>query len=204
MRVVIFDNLDSFTHNLAQALGGLGADVVTCRPDRATRSILACAPDRLVLSPGPGRPEEASACERLLREAAGSVPVLGVCLGMQVIARAWGAAVERAPEPVHGRATAVLHDGLGVYAGVANPFMAGRYHSLAVVPDTLPAGLVPTAWSDGVLMGLRHATLAIEGVQFHPESVLTPLGHLILANFVAPPPARSVHCASQATDDKFL
>ena len=188
MRVVIFDNLDSFTHNLAQLLGGLGADVIACRPGRGPAACLSLRPDRIVLSPGPGRPEDAGECGRLLLTAAGQVPILGVCLGMQLTALAFGGRVVRGDEPVHGRASPVSHDGQGIFRGLPHPLVAGRYHSLAVVPASLPPSLRPTAWAGDVLMGLRHATLAIEGVQFHPESVLTPDGTRLLANFLGAEP----------------
>lgn len=184
MRVVIIDNFDSFTHNLAQAFGALGADVRVVRNDVDASLVVGAAPDRLVLSPGPGGPERTGCCREVVARLQGRVPILGVCLGMQLLAVMEGARVVRAPEPVHGRATAVEHDGRGIFHGIADPCDAGRYHSLAVAPDSLAPPLVPTAWSKGVLMGLRHLRLPTQGIQFHPESVLTAEGPLMLANFL--------------------
>jgi anthranilate synthase/aminodeoxychorismate synthase-like glutamine amidotransferase len=184
VRVVIVDNFDSFTYNLAQAFGALGADVHVVRNDVDARVALAILPDRLVLSPGPGGPARTGSCREIVAGLQGRIPILGVCLGMQLLATIEGARVVRATRPVHGRATPLEHDGLGIYRGLPSPCEAGRYHSLAVDPASLPPSLVPTAWSGGVLMGLRHARLAVEGIQFHPESVLTPHGAPMLANFL--------------------
>jgi anthranilate synthase/aminodeoxychorismate synthase-like glutamine amidotransferase len=184
VRVVIVDNFDSFTHVLAQVLGGLGAEVLTPRNDTSLGAVLALAPDAVVLSPGPGPPERSGISRDVLQAFAGRIPLLGVCLGMQVIAMAAGASIVRAPEPVHGKASPLSHDGRGVYQGLAQRVPVGRYHSLAVAAGSLPGPLRATSWSEGVLMGLRDESGAVEGVQFHPESVLTPDGPAMLANFL--------------------
>lgn len=184
MRVLLLDNFDSFTHNLAQAFGGLGAEVIVRRNDVPAADLLALRADRVVISPGPGTPERTGNCAAFLAALSPSVPVLGVCLGMQLLAQMAGARVERAGEPVHGRSSRLEHDGAGVFEGLPQGLPVARYHSLCVVSGSLPPELVPTAWAGGVLMGLRHATLPREGVQFHPESVLTPQGPAMLANFL--------------------
>jgi para-aminobenzoate synthetase/4-amino-4-deoxychorismate lyase len=187
-RVLVLDNYDSFTYNLVQRLGTLGAAVEVVRNDQATvAELVAAARDgaftHLVVSPGPGRPEDAGVSTGAVAALAGLVPVLGVCLGHQCIGLAFGATVVRSGRPVHGRRSLVHHDGRGVYAGLVAPFAAGRYHSLVV--DDLPDDLVATAYTgDGVLMGLRHRTLPVEGVQLHPESILTDLGEVLLAGFL--------------------
>jgi anthranilate synthase/aminodeoxychorismate synthase-like glutamine amidotransferase len=187
--VLVLDNYDSYTYNLAQRLGTLGAEVDVVRNDRVTVAELvarATAGDfsHLVVSPGPGRPEDAGVSVEAVAALGDLVPVLGVCLGHQCIGLAFGAAVVRSPRPVHGRRSLVHHDGRGVYAALDAPFAAGRYHSL-VVTD-LPDALVATAYTgDGVLMGLRHRTLPVEGVQLHPESILTELGDSLLAAFLS-------------------
>ena len=187
MRVVIVDNYDSFTFNLAQGLAQLGAevDVIRADDDRLAEAI-ASRPDRLVISPGPGRPEAAGRSPALVREApAAGIRTLGVCLGLQCAAVAFGAAVVRAPEPRHGKTSAVRHDGKGIFAGVPDPTTATRYHSLMVDERSLPHDLEVTARSeDGVVMALRHRTLPLEAVQFHPESVLTADGPAMLRNFL--------------------
>ena len=186
-RVLLVDNYDSFTYNLAQAFGALGAAVTVMRADdRALDAALDARPDRLVISPGPGRPEAAGRSPDLVREApTRGIPTLGVCLGLQCAAVAFGAKVIRAPEPRHGKTSLVRHDGSGIFAGVPDPTEATRYHSLMVDAATLPPELVVTARSDdGVVMALRHRTLPLEAVQFHPESVMTADGMRMLENFL--------------------
>jgi para-aminobenzoate synthetase component 2 len=184
-QILVVDNYDSFVFNLVQYLGQLGADCEVVRNDEATAA-RARAFDGVLLSPGPGTPEAAGACVDMVRHLAGEVPLFGVCLGLQAIAVAYGADVARAPELLHGKTSIVHHDGSGVLHGLPDPFTATRYHSLAVREDTLPDQLLVTAHSaSGVVMAARHATLAVEGVQFHPESVLTEGGHLMLANWLA-------------------
>ena len=186
-RVLLVDNYDSFTFNLAQAFLALGAEVDVVRADDPRLdAAFATRPDRLVISPGPGRPEVAGRSPALVREApALGIPTLGVCLGLQCAAVAFGASVVRAPEPRHGKTSLVRHDGKGIFAGVPLPTEATRYHSLMVDERTLPKELVVSARADdGVVMGLRHTTLPLEAVQFHPESVLTPDGLKMLENFL--------------------
>ena len=185
-RVVVVDNYDSFTYNLVQALGALGCDLVVRRNDAVdTEGIAALRPDAIVLSPGPGRPEDAGVTPRVVADLGATVPVLGVCLGHQAICQSLGAAIVAAPEIVHGKPSEVRHVGTGLYDGVSDPFTAGRYHSLVADAATLPDVLEVTAWTDDVVMGVRHRTLRLEGVQFHPESVLTDEGPRVLSNFVA-------------------
>ena len=183
-RVLVVDNYDSFVFNLVQYLAQLGADCTVRRNDEV-RVADAEGYDGVLLSPGPGTPERAGVCVDLVRHCAGSVPVLGVCLGHQAIAVAYGATVTRAPELLHGKTSEVVHPGVGVLAGIPSPFTATRYHSLAVDPDTVPAELEVTGMTrSGVVMGLRHRSRPVEGVQFHPESVLTEGGHRMLANWL--------------------
>jgi para-aminobenzoate synthetase component II len=185
-RVLVVDNYDSFVFNLVQYLAQLGADVVVRRNDEVTvDDVDELGVDGVLLSPGPGRPEDAGICVELIRARAESLPILGVCLGHQAIAVAYGGSVVRAPELLHGKVSQVSHEGAGVLAGLPNPFIATRYHSLAVDPESLPAELEVTARStSGVVMGLRHRDRPVEGVQFHPESVLTEGGHRLLANWL--------------------
>jgi para-aminobenzoate synthetase component 2 len=183
--VLVIDNYDSFVFNLVQYLGQLGAECDVRRNDEVA---VEAAEDYagVLLSPGPGTPEEAGVCVDMVRHCAGRVPVLGVCLGHQAIAVAYGGHVGRAPELLHGKTSQVHHDGVGVLTGLPSPFTATRYHSLTLEPSTVPAELEITAWTEsGVVMALRHRTYAIEGVQFHPESVLTEGGHRMLANWLA-------------------
>ncbi|HEY4929246.1 MAG TPA: aminodeoxychorismate/anthranilate synthase component II [Acidimicrobiales bacterium] len=186
-RVLVIDNYDSFVYNLVQELGELGADPVVHRNDAIdVDGIRAAAPDLILISPGPGRPEDAGVSLAVIEELAGVIPILGVCLGHQAIGQAFGGDVVRAPSLMHGKTSAIHHDGSGVFDGLPDPFTATRYHSLVVEPTTVPDVLEVTARTvDGVIMGLRHRTLAVEGVQFHPESLLTPEGPSLLANFLA-------------------
>ena len=186
-RILVVDNYDSFVYNLVAYLGQLGAECVVRRNDDVDAGDLgALHVDGVVLSPGPGVPEKAGNCIDLVRAAAGRTPLLGVCLGHQAIAVAYGGTVARAPELLHGKTSEVVHDGHGVLAGLPSPFTATRYHSLAVDESTLPAELEVTARTEsGVVMGLRHRGLDVEGVQFHPESVLTQGGHQLLATWLA-------------------
>ena len=183
-RILVVDNYDSFVFNLVQYLGQLGADVDVRRNDEVTPDE-AVEYDGVLLSPGPGTPEGAGVCMDVVRQCAGQVPILGVCLGHQAIAAVYGGVVERAPELLHGKTSLVHHHGEGVLVGLPEPFTATRYHSLAVRPDSVPAELEVTGTTDtGVVMALRHRTLPVEGVQFHPESVLTEGGHRLLANWL--------------------
>jgi anthranilate synthase component 2 len=183
--ILLIDNYDSFTWNLAQYLGELGAPPVVKRNDEITLDeISALRPARIVISPGPGRPESAGISVDVIPRFGPSTPLLGVCLGHQAIGFAFGGEVVRAPQLMHGKVSAVVHDGKGLFKGVSQPFTAGRYHSL-IVADPLPAELEAAAHTeDGTLMALRHRTLPIHGVQFHPESVLTREGHQMLRNFL--------------------
>jgi anthranilate synthase component 2 len=185
--VLVIDNYDSFTFNLVQYLGELGAEVAVVRNDAKTvREIAAMRPDRVVISPGPGRPEDAGVTMDVIRELGSNTPILGVCLGHQAIGAVFGGSVIRAPAPMHGKTSMIEHDGKGVFRGIDSPLVASRYHSLVVAESTVPADLEITARSqdDNTVMGLRHRTLPIHGVQFHPESVLTDAGHRLLRNFL--------------------
>jgi anthranilate synthase component 2 len=186
--ILLLDNYDSFTFNLYQALTQLGADVDVVRNDQTTVAEIASRIDDIdgiVVSPGPCTPSEAGISVELIRELAGQTPILGVCLGHQAIAEAFGAIVEHAPILMHGKTSRIAHDGKGVYEGLPDPFTATRYHSLSIRPGTLPKELKITSESeDGVIMGVRHESMPIEGVQFHPESILTTEGSRLLANFL--------------------
>jgi len=186
-RVLVIDNYDSFVYNLVQYLGELGASPIVRRHDVVTlEDVETLEPDAVLVSPGPGRPENAGVSTTVIRWAAGRVPLLGVCLGHQAIGAAWGGSVIRAPEVMHGKTSMIHHGGTGVFAGLPNPLEATRYHSLIVDRETVPTELEVTATSDnGLVMGLRHREFDIEGVQFHPESILTAHGHDLLANFLA-------------------
>jgi anthranilate synthase component II len=190
-RVVVIDNYDSFVYNLVQYLGELGAEPDVYRPDEISlEGIEDLQPDALVISPGPGRPEDAklsnAAIERFAGPPGATFPILGVCLGHQCIGQVYGGEVVRAPAVVHGKTSLIRHRGAGVLAGLTDPFEATRYHSLLVDRDSVPADLEITAETDdGLVMGLRHRTRAVEGVQFHPESILTADGRKLLANFLA-------------------
>jgi anthranilate synthase component II len=185
-RLLLVDNYDSFTFNLVQYLGELGAEVEVFRNDQIdVAGIRSRRPDGLVLSPGPCTPDEAGVTLPAVRELAGDLPILGVCLGHQAIGQAYGAKVIRNFRIVHGKASAILHRGAGLYAGLPSPFQAGRYHSLVVERASLPAALEVTSWTEEEeIMGLRHASLEVEGVQFHPESILTGEGKALLANWL--------------------
>jgi anthranilate synthase component II len=185
--VVVVDNYDSFTYNLVQYLGELGAAVTVMRNDVVTIDEIAGArPERIVISPGPGRPEDAGVTMDVIRELGRETPILGVCLGHQAIGAVFGGSVVRASTPMHGKTSTIEHNGRGVFSGLTGPFLASRYHSLVVADDGLPDDLEVTARTqgDGVIMGLRHRTLPIHGVQFHPESILTGEGRKILRNFL--------------------
>jgi anthranilate synthase/aminodeoxychorismate synthase-like glutamine amidotransferase len=186
-RVLVVDNYDSFVYNLVQELGELGAEPIVHRNDAIdVEGIRRAEPDAVVISPGPGRPESAGISLEVVAQLAGEFPILGVCLGHQVIGQAHGGIVVGAPTLMHGKTSSIHHDGRGVFAGLPDPFVATRYHSLVIDPDRVPEVLeVSARTSDGVVMGLRHRELPIEGVQFHPESFLTPSGPSLLANFLA-------------------
>jgi anthranilate synthase component II len=183
--ILMVDNYDSFTYNLVQMLTSAGVEVDVLRNDvESAEAMLARRPEGILLSPGPGRPEDAGVCLDLIRLQA-DVPILGVCLGHQALGLAFGATVDRAPRLMHGKTSPVRHGDQGVFAGLPNPFEATRYHSLEVKENTLPDELEPLAWADdGTLMGLRHRSLPYWGVQFHPESVLTGSGPRLLSNFL--------------------
>jgi len=200
VRVLVIDNYDSFVFNLVQYLGQLGAECDVRRNDEVGVEA-ADGYAGVLLSPGPGTPEEAGVCVDMVRHCAGRVPVLGVCLGHQAIAVAYGGKVGRAPELLHGKTSLIHHAGSGVLGGLPSPFTATRYHSLAMEPATLPGALEITGWTEGgIVMALRHRTHAIEGVQFHPESVLTEGGHRMLANWLVDcgDPGAVARCAGLA------
>jgi anthranilate synthase/aminodeoxychorismate synthase-like glutamine amidotransferase len=185
-RLLLIDNYDSFTYNLVQAFLVLGADVRVHRNDEITvEAARAIQPTHLCISPGPGIPSEAGVAEDMIRAFAGQVPVLGVCLGHQALVEVYGGSIVRAERLMHGKASQVIHDGRGLYAGLPNPFAAGRYHSLIAKRDAVPDAFEVTAWTaEGEVMGVRHRSLPLAGVQFHPESILTPEGPRILAAFL--------------------
>ena len=185
--VLVIDNYDSFVFNLVQYLGELGAEPVVHRHDELTvDEIVHLDPDAVLISPGPGRPDDAGVSNAVIERLAGVKPILGVCLGHQCIGQVFGGTVVRAPSVMHGKTSLVHHDGKGLLAGLPEPFEATRYHSLVVAPESVPSVLEVTARTDdGVVMALRHRELPVEGVQFHPESILTQAGHQLLANFLA-------------------
>ena len=185
--IAMIDNYDSFTYNLVQYLGELGAEVKVFRNDEiALEELEALAPSHVVISPGPGTPDDAGITLALIERLAGRVPLFGVCLGHQAVGQAFGGRVVRAGRVMHGKTSRIRHDGTGVFAGIENDFVATRYHSLVVERESLPECLAVTAESeDGEIMGLRHRRFAVEGVQFHPEALLTQHGHKMLQNFIA-------------------
>jgi para-aminobenzoate synthetase component 2 len=185
--IFVLDNYDSFTYNLVQYLGELGAELQVSRNDKiSSDEIAALAPSKIVISPGPCTPNEAGISIELVQRFAGEIPILGVCLGHQSIGQAFGGIVVRAPYIMHGKTSQISHDGKGMYSGVPNPFTATRYHSLTVERESLPDSLEAVAETeDGVLMGIRHREYPVEGVQFHPESILTTQGKNLLRNFLA-------------------
>jgi anthranilate synthase component 2 len=183
--VLVLDNYDSFTWNLVQEMGELGATLEVRRNDTlSVEDVRALGPDGIVISPGPGRPEDAGISCALIREIGGEIPIFGVCLGHQAIGHVFGGSVVRAPSIMHGKVSEVTHSQQGVFAGLPSPLVATRYHSLVIDPATLPAELEVTAWTGDIIMGVRHRTMEIEGVQFHPESVLTRDGLAMLGNFL--------------------
>jgi anthranilate synthase component 2 len=186
-RVLVIDNYDSFVYNLVQYLGELGAEPLVHRHDELTiDQLVALAPDAVLISPGPGTPDDAGVSNDVIRELGGKVPVLGVCLGHQCIGQVYGGTVVRAPQVMHGKTSLIHHHGVGVFAGLPEPLEATRYHSLVVDRASVPDCLEITAETDdGIVMGLRHRELGVEGVQFHPESILTVGGHDLLRNFLA-------------------
>lgn len=186
MSILLLDNYDSFTYNLLHYLAELGADTEVVRNDALSlQEIRRKKPQGILISPGPGRPEDAGICPNVIRELGGEFPIFGVCLGHQAIGMVFGGTVKRAPEPMHGKTSAVVHEGKGVFAGLPTPFTATRYHSLIVDKNGFPEALEITAETeDGLIMGLQHRTLPIHGVQFHPESIASECGHALLKNFL--------------------
>jgi anthranilate synthase/aminodeoxychorismate synthase-like glutamine amidotransferase len=184
--LLLIDNYDSFTYNLYQYLGELGAETEVVRNDKITlEDVDELAPERIIISPGPGNPDDAGISKDVIRRFGAQTPILGVCLGHQCIGEVYGGIVEGAGEILHGKVSRITHDGRGVFEGIASPLEATRYHSLAIRPDSVPDALEVSAHSEhGVIMGVRHKTLPVHGVQFHPESILTPDGHTILRNFL--------------------
>ncbi len=184
--ILVIDNYDSFAYNLVQYLGELGQKPMAYRNDKTTiQHITHLNPTHIIISPGPGTPLSAGITNQVTRHFAGKIPILGVCLGHQCIGYTFGAKIVKSPKPAHGKSCLIYHDCKSVYSGLKSPFKAGRYHSLSVDSSSLPPELSVTAWSDcGLIMGLRHKKYVVEGVQFHPESVLTPDGHDIIRNFI--------------------
>ncbi len=183
--VLVIDNYDSFTWNLVQEMGELGATLEVRRNDDISiEEIRTLRPDGIVISPGPGRPEQAGISCDVIRQLGGEIPIFGVCLGHQAIGQVFGASIVRAPSIMHGKVSEITHEGQGVFAGLPSPLIATRYHSLVIDPATLPADLVVTAWTGDIIMGVRHRAKEIEGVQFHPESVLTKDGLAMLGTFL--------------------
>jgi anthranilate synthase component 2 len=183
--VLVIDNYDSFTWNLVQEMGELGATLEVRRNDNITiEEIRTLRPDGIVISPGPGRPEQAGISCDVIGQLGGEIPIFGVCLGHQAIGQVFGASIVRAPSIMHGKVSEITHEGQGVFAGLPSPLIATRYHSLVIDPTTLPADLVVTAWTGDIIMGVRHRAKEIEGVQFHPESVLTKEGLVMLGTFL--------------------
>ncbi|PYM83884.1 MAG: anthranilate/aminodeoxychorismate synthase component II [Candidatus Rokuibacteriota bacterium] len=184
--ILVIDNYDSFTYNLVQYLGELGAELRVVRNDAVDADgVAALAPEGIVISPGPGTPDDAGVSLSLIRRLGERTPILGVCLGHQAIGQAFGGTVARAKAQMHGKTSEIRHDGRGVFAGLSNPLTATRYHSLVILPHTVPADLEVTAWAeDGEIMGVRHRRWPVEGVQFHPESILTVEGKRLLGNFL--------------------
>ncbi len=185
--ILLIDNYDSFTYNVYQAVANLGHPLQVVRNDRLSLTDISAGHyDAVMISPGPGTPDDAGISKEVVTHFAGKMPILGICLGHQVIGEAFGAKVIRAPQPVHGKTAKILHDGNGLYANLPQPFIAGRYHSLIVDRDTLPDCMEITALNnEGLIMGLKHRQFNIQGVQFHPESILTPEGTTLLGNFLA-------------------
>ncbi|NTU92728.1 MAG: aminodeoxychorismate/anthranilate synthase component II [Chlorobiaceae bacterium] len=184
--ILVIDNYDSFTYNLVQYIGELGAETSVCRNDELTvEEVLALEPEKIVISPGPGTPEDAGISVPLIKAVCGRIPLFGVCLGHQAIGEALGGRVIRAGRIMHGKISLVYHDGQGVFRGLENPFPATRYHSLIVERETLPAALTVRAWTeDGIIMGMDSTELGLYGVQFHPESIMTTEGHRLIRNFL--------------------
>jgi anthranilate synthase component 2 len=190
--IILIDNYDSFTYNLYHYLGELGAETVVHRNDKiSTGQVISAKPQAIVLSPGPKTPNEAGICLELIEKASASIPIFGVCLGLQGMGQAFGGTVKRAPKLMHGKVSRVKHTGKGVFAGIPDNFEATRYHSLVVDRESLPECLEITAEADGLIMGLQHKTLPVHGVQFHPESIASEHGHAILRNFLDIARARS-------------
>ena len=190
--LLMIDNYDSFTFNVVQYLMELGEDVVVWRNDEiSVNAIIKAAPEKIVISPGPCTPNEAGISLEVIERLAGSIPILGICLGHQSIGQAFGGHIIRAPKVMHGKLSAIHHSGVGVFEGLPSPYQATRYHSLVIDPSTLPESLEVTAWTEDesgdldAIMGVRHRSLSVEGVQFHPESILSEHGHALLKNFLA-------------------